>query len=206
MSYPAATCFFLEPTGRIQRYFRRYADGPPCPISGSYHNALVPLDVIAEVHNERGWLAVQEHPPHTDPGWPKACQCGYMFEETDSWQVFTDKIFRRVDTAYETPLRDAPPGAMWNADCLGESMQGPDGLSLMVRLPNGRDWLIDGPASNCTKPGDSSHRCWCRHGVPPMITVDKVSPPGWSTCSAGAGSIQAGDYHGFLRDGTLTAG
>jgi len=26
------------------------------------------------------------------------------------------------------------------------------------------------------------------------------------TCSAGASSIQAGDYHGFLRNGILTAG
>jgi hypothetical protein len=49
-------------------------------------------------------------------------------------------------------------------------------------------------------PDDGEHRCWVRHGEPPRITVDKNGP----TCQAGAGSILAGDYHGFLRDGAFT--
>lgn len=70
---------------------------------------------------------------------------------------------------------------------------------LMVTTPGG-DWNIDSRASNCTLKNDRKHRCWIRHGVAPNITVDKAG----STCSAGAGSIQAGDYHGFLKNGSLT--
>jgi len=77
-----------------------------------------------------------------------------------------------------------------------------DGRHLHVVLPNGATWNIDGRASNCTLPNDTEHRCWVRHGEPPNITVDKAG----HTCAAGAGSILSGDYHGFLRNGWLTAG
>jgi hypothetical protein len=70
---------------------------------------------------------------------------------------------------------------------------------LMVTTPGG-DWNIDSRASNCTLKNDRLHRCWIRHGAPPNITVDKAG----KTCAAGAGSIQAGSYHGFLRNGQFT--
>lgn len=44
------------------------------------------------------------------------------------------------------------------------------------------------------------HKCWCRHGEAPNFTVDKNGV----TCIAGAGSIQIGNYHGFLQNGFLT--
>lgn len=115
--------------------------------------------------------------------------------------------YRRVDTGevFEH-LASAPPGAMWDAtwmhDCKGGYFLGgpnSDGRFLVVRLPNGHDWCIDSRASNCTTPNDKTHRCWVRHGEPPNITVDKNG----KTCAAGAGSIQSGDYHGFLRNGEL---
>jgi hypothetical protein len=89
---------------------------------------------------------------------------------------------------------------MWDAFWMGEWSAGPDGLHLCVVCPNGAQWLIDGPASNCTMPEDQgpygmAHRCWNRTGVPPLVAVGKG--PG-KTCGAGGGSIQAGDYHGFL--------
>jgi len=90
-------------------------------------------------------------------------------------------------------------GAMWDAPWMGKSFEGPDGRHLIVMLPNGREWAVDGRANNCTMPDDTIHRCWIRHGEPPNLTVDKRG----NTCSAGAGSIQAGDYHGFLRAGHL---
>lgn len=117
---------------------------------------------------------------------------------------------RRADTGeiFES-LTACPPGAMWDAPWMhdhgklkgGYLLGGPntDGRWLVVRLPNGRDWCIDSRASNCTKPDDDRHRCWIRHGTPPVLTVDKNG----ETCAAGAGSIQAGDYHGFLRNGQL---
>lgn len=74
-----------------------------------------------------------------------------------------------------------------------------DGPHLCVQTPGGR-WVIDSRASNCGLPFDYEHRCWIRHGDPPAITVDKHGV----TCAAGAGSIQCGNYHGFLVDGHLT--
>ncbi len=88
---------------------------------------------------------------------------------------------------------------------------------LYVVLPNGSWWGIDGRASNCDSPcatcktpynrhlpghafiDSKPHHCWVRHGEPPLITVDKDG----TTCGAGGGSIQAGDFHGFLRNGVL---
>lgn len=73
------------------------------------------------------------------------------------------------------------------------------GRHLWVQTPGG-SWCIDSRASNCTLPYDYEHRCWVRHGDPPVVTVDKHG----LTCSAGAGSIQCGSYHGFLQNGRLT--
>lgn len=70
---------------------------------------------------------------------------------------------------------------------------------LIVKTPGGF-WNIDSRASNCTMKEDRQHRCWIKHGTAPAITVDKTG----LTCAAGAGSIQCGDYHGFLRNGELT--
>lgn len=74
-----------------------------------------------------------------------------------------------------------------------------DGDALWVQTPGG-SWCIDSRASNCTMPYDYDHRCWIRHGEPPNVTVDKNG----KTCAAGAGSIQCGNYHGFLQNGALT--
>ena len=98
-------------------------------------------------------------------------------------------------------LRDVPPGAMlratWNAAKPCESQD--DGAPLVVKLPDGDFWYIDSRADNCTMPDDTTHHCWIRHGVPPVITVDKQG----KTCGAGGGSIQSSHYHGFLRNGWL---
>lgn len=74
------------------------------------------------------------------------------------------------------------------------------GQHLYVVLPNGITWDVDGRANNCTMKADRLHRCWVRTGEPPNVTVGKNG----FTCSAGAGSIQAGDYHGFLKNGELS--
>jgi hypothetical protein len=88
-------------------------------------------------------------------------------------------------------------------------------------------WHVDSQASNCPEPCETcgvpynqhwqryaesefkcryvprdkgAHRCWCRHGEPPLVTVNKSGP----TCSAGAGSIiSPSGWHGFLRNGEL---
>lgn len=77
------------------------------------------------------------------------------------------------------------------------------GRHLTAVLPNGHYWDIDSRSSNCTRPDDKTHRCWVRHGDPEKgepVHVDKNG----ETCQAGAGSILAGDYHGFLHHGHFT--
>ena len=113
-------------------------------------------------------------------------------------------LWKRVDTGQELTLNSvhhAPVGAMWRATWLEDMPQfcGPDGKSYVVMTPGG-EWMIDGRASNCKMPDDNVHKCWVRHGEAPNLTVDKNG----HTCKVGAGSIQAGNYHGYLRNGKLT--
>lgn len=93
-------------------------------------------------------------------------------------------------------------GAMWFATWLpkGFTWSNEAEAHLIVKTPGG-SWDIDARASNCAMPGDRLHRCWCRHGVPPEIDVNKNG----LTCQAGAGSIMIGGWHGFLRNGYLVA-
>ena len=103
----------------------------------------------------------------------------------------------------EATSRAVPAGALFHASWLEDfaEFRGADGIALVVRLPNGHDWLVDSKASNCTRKDDKVHKCWCRHGDPRTgsLHVDKAG----DTCAAGAGSIQSGDYHGFLQHGYL---
>lgn len=206
-------CFFLEPTKKLRRQLRRYrsCEGiAPCPLMpGQYsrHDASVPFDEV-EKPNADGIIEVQkDKPDNSDPRWPTHCGCGYAFEDSDERQVFADRLYVRSDTRDVVAIRDAGPGAIYNADWYADHpcWCGPDGRSLIAILPNGNEWHIDGPANNCTdKEGfmAAKHKCWIRHGEPPMLTVDKNGP----TCHAGAGSILSGNYHGFLRNGEFTNG
>lgn len=200
-------CFFLEPTGQTQVYLRRYhsraSDDAPCPLPAKYHNAMNPFIIEPEERDKQGYICngLKPVPVHDDPRWPTHCACGYAFTESDEWQRFTDSIYRRTDTCETMTLRDAPAGAMWEAWWVDQFIVPQGEHSLIVRTPGG-DWEIDSQASNCTMPEDGrqeKHHCWIRHGTPPDITVDKNG----ITCGAGAGSIQCGDYHGFLREGYL---
>lgn len=186
-------CFMLDPLDpELTRWWlRRYGKaGNACPGRMSYHNALT---LIGDATQE------PSAPPHENSGWPTHCGCGYAFQPEDAWQVFGHPLYRRRDTGEIVTIEEAPPGAMWDARWLADipAWRGPDGRSLVVKLPNGREWCIDGRASNCTMPKDDVHKCWVRSGEPPDLTVGKSG----NTCAAGAGSIQAGDYHGFLRNG-----
>lgn len=195
-------CFLITESDKQRAYLRRYASNNKCTGPLGYHNAEFYVGDIPIKRNANGTIATAPLDDYkNDPRWPAHCVCGYVFMEEDLRQLFTHSIY--VDTAgTEYSLRNAPPGAMWNAWWLAGRTHwcGPDGQSLIVVLPNGRQWIIDGRASNCTKKDDNVHKCWCRHSTPPNITVDKNC----NTCSAGAGSILAGDYHGFLRNGEFT--
>jgi hypothetical protein len=215
------TCFWLQPEDRAKAGLRRYAPASQagsCPLPDGYHNALASLREVPVIwqagrpERARHWVtdgygpdsrygvADCAWPPHGDPRWPAACGCGYEFGDGDPHQEWFEPLYRRGDTGALVTLRDAPDGAMWDAAWLPPAWRGPDGRSLVVKCPGGGEWTIDGRASNCAMPADTEHRCWVRHGDPPAITVGKDG----LTCAAGGGSIQVGDYHGFLRDGAFT--
>lgn len=220
VTYPGVKCFWLEFANLAEWGLRRYTayrktpDVPPCPRDrgrwGYSHGALLilgqhPATCMAD-SDGRYVMCVDSResqidwPADDDPRWPTRCECGFTFRDSDPHQRWTEMLYRRDDTGQITTLRDAGPGAMWDAKWA--PWKGADGRSLSAKCPNGDIWNIDSRATNCTMPTDDVHRCWVRHGEPPNITVDKNGV----TCRAGAGSIQAGDYHGFLRNGEFTPG
>lgn len=224
MSYPGAPVFWMTRLDTIEHSLRRFtfssSELPPCADGSTYHDASMFVGIEPAYYTEkdgRKFLALRDETPHDDPQWPTHCaHCDYVFTDDDQWQDFQDQIYatpdgrtyrlpgRRKSLLNFSPITDAPPGAMWDAWWMGEWARGADGICLCVCLPNGRTWMVDSVASNCTKPDDRDHRCWIRHGDPKTgnVTVDKNG----NTCAAGAGSIQADDYHGFLQNGQLTPG
>jgi hypothetical protein len=157
-------------------------------------DGAVDPDGYIRSHNE------QELRDKYQSDWPTHCDCGYEFTEADPKQIFSRRKYVD-DKGNFTTTEDAPVGAIWRAHWYEEvkGMSGTDGKCYVCKTPGG-DWVIDGRASNCTKPDDSEHKCWCRHGEAPNFTVNKAG----NTCAAGAGSILIGDYHGFLTNGELT--
>jgi hypothetical protein len=119
--------------------------------------------------------------PFMDREWPTKCVCGYEFTSEDTRMLMVEPIYR-ADDGREFILREAPVGAMWDAHWYrGTDWKGPDGLSLVVKLPDGAEWCMDAPASGGGR--------WNRTGEAPKVTV---SP-----------SIQTPRWHGWLRDGVL---
>ena len=192
MPYECGVCtFFCEPTGRERQYLRRLvrSTNVKCPGPHGYHNARTFLKDDDDSDDVPTW-------PHADKRWPIHCAgCDYKFTNDDQWQVFRETIYVRTDTRMPVLRSENTPGMMWDAYWLPQ--KGPDGRALVTLLPNGKEWAIDQRAKNCTLPKDTNHHCWIRKGEPPNITVSKDG----ITCQAGAGSIQIGDYHGFLRNG-----
>lgn len=140
---------------------------------------------------------------HIDYAWaPAPCtKCGAVYDGSE--------LRRSAGMPWKCNTEDGKlhPGDMYWAphftednDCWPAGWTNCPGQHLHVKLPNGDDWDIDSRASNCTLPNDTTHRCWVREGEPPKVTAGKAGP----TCDAGAGSIQSGGYHGFLRDGEFT--
>lgn len=228
-------CFMVEKSGLVHVGLRRYADsekkGKCSRPDWTYHDYTVPVglykteEVYDKVEYEEkdgppdfyyrlkdAWekLKVTHELPENGQWptginwWPTACPCGYQFQEDDHWQIFVEWDYTDRETKQQHwQQRQLPGGAMWYEDWLPKNMYWDNqvGPHLAVMLPNGREWNIDSRASNCTLPNDRTHRCWVRTGEPPMVTAGKNGP----TCAAGAGSILAGSYHGFLINGELVS-
>jgi len=178
------TCLYFERELKIRRSLRRYVSHDQrgdCPCGG-YCQASVLLD---ELHWTSDTIEVFDHIPHDDIRWPKTCEaCGREFINEDTWQIFCDWLYRHPETGDLLSIRQLPIGAIWRAHWHEDHQRwtGPDGHSLVCRLPDGGDWLIDGPSQQHEKG-------WTRTGAPPKITV---SP-----------SILTDHYHGHLIEGVL---
>jgi len=211
--------FFLEPTDLVRVELRRFtfaaertcvASEWGCDASVRIQEQAPREDWIEDNLERRIWRAREEAVGREDPRWPACCdRCGIAFGDESVWQVAPHPLFSGAPDGRLYTIRDAPAGAMWDAVWFegAPAYTGPDGIALVVRTPGG-EWMVDSEASNCTRKGDRSHKCWIRHGDPrdPQglrtgrpLHVDKAG----DTCSAGAGSIVCGTYHGFLHGGFL---
>lgn len=156
--------------------------------------------------------------------WPqRKIKCAMCGEPAECRSVATFTEMRRVDTGeiFARP-HDLPVGAVyadwdqygdddsphnWANAPDGEGRRyrvfrpSADGRVLVCVLPDGHHWIIDSRCNNCGSPNDDMHWCWVRHGRPEdgTLHVDKEG----LTCSAGAGSIATGKWHGFLHNGQL---
>jgi hypothetical protein len=204
-------CFFLEPTNRAQVTLRRYRDSVRYlrnPDGTFKIEKRGDKEVLLRDPNFDGICkkgnyccdaqidfgecdASDRHVSVTedmkkDSNWPKACECGYVFQDEDHWQWNENTLYLRKDTGEHYILGRAPAGAMWYADWMnieGYAVPGPDGHILCVNTPDGH-WVVDGRATNDPKiPG------WTRSGMPPNVTANP--------------SIICGSYHGWLRNGWL---
>lgn len=147
------------------------------------------------------------------------CEHQHDFSDVTQWsdELMSDKehICDKCGTSftanggsptYNTDSGRPEPGDIFWADWYPETTFWDDhkGPHLVAILPNGGRWIIDSRASNCAKPEDRNHRCWCRHGSPEDGTIHVDTNGNW--CGAGGGSIGYGtpgepDYHGFLHNG-----
>lgn len=174
-------CFMLTPIPMLQVNLRRYGKlTVKCPATNDRgpHDAQVTVDDKELVLGED----ISGRYEHSDERWPKVCRCGYEFQPTDVWQVATHQYYTRSDNGERSTIREAPVGAIWNAEWYKglHEYHNDDGRILMVRTPGG-EWCIDGPSDD--------EKRWERTGEPPMITVK--------------GSIRIGGYHGVLTNGLL---
>jgi hypothetical protein len=200
--FAAVECFWVDPNGMAARTLRRYSGhdvGGRCPyMSGdySYHRATAEIGEFPATYTDHQYedetfttrfvalVPVSEY--EGDERWPTHCECGYVFTDDDRWQANQEPIYEAADGrhAWTSPAhcRQPTPGAMfdtfWRPAC-----RKADGLAISVVCPDGGVWCVDDQAS--------SGGYWERTGKPPKITVTP--------------SIQTSDYHGFLRDGILTA-
>lgn len=181
-------CFLTEPSGSVQRSFRRYSGGSKCDVNPMhYHDASVVTDPeVPEGTFVEGGI-IPDEDDQKDPRWPAACVCGYRFHVEDSWQVNVNRLYRGCPDGILRTLRELPIGAMWNAwwlaDVADGRYTGPDGKAWCVMMPGGIEWIVYGPSSDGKK--------WDVQGAPPIITA---SP------SIGIGGL----YHGFIKAGIIS--
>lgn len=173
-------CFWCERAPVAEERLRRHSE-EPCP-GGGWHDAAVVIGTVPWDDPASGGSGYDDL-PHDDPRWPTACaRCARPFLPTETWQHAVDQMYLRVGTGEILPMRMLPPGAMWDSWWLPAKWTGADGKHLTVKLPDGTDWVIDGPATDGSRP-------WARTGAIPNVSVFP--------------SIRTPGYHGTLSGGVL---
>lgn len=175
-------CYMLERTNLARVWLRRYASTHST--SHHYHDARAAISDAENYDSEWEGDGTQDA-DKTDPRFPTSCGCGYVFVDSDEWQVMRKRLYRAPSGVLEPP-EDHAPGALWFSPWMGDGgWCAADGTTLTMLLPDKTPWVIDGPAGNA--PGKLPG--WDRTGVPPNITVTP--------------SIQTPQYHGILTNGVL---
>lgn len=185
-------CFWLTPTEEVSVRLRRFVShngvGVVCSTSPhGYHDVEV---IIEQAHKDAYGEVYGDRWDHNDPRWPQSCSCGYVFKENDQWQLRPCKLYQRADTGALVTMDEAPAGAMMNADWYQgwkNYKTGTDGVTLMVKIPPGDWWCVDGPSYINGQAGPG----WTRTGVLLKVTAHP--------------SILTSRYHGWLTDGVLKA-
>jgi hypothetical protein len=180
-----------------------------CHGSHKFHVARRDIGIATEppeleVPGSEGWDALCERCGEVAP-WGRLEPCPEP--DCDHLQSIVN-VSSSTRSVWDTPSGKLEPGCLYWSDWCdhdGRCIYGwtnCDGRHLHAVLPNGHHWDIDSRANNCALKHDTVHRCWIRHGEPPAVHVDKDG----LTCAAGAGSIAAGGYHGFLHNGAFSDG
>ena len=171
--------------------------GDACGGHGTHnaHKTIRDTDTVVDIYD-----CTDNPDGHAKELWPTQCDhCGLAVPE----ELFSQREGRQVNRGarYDTPSGELEPGCLYWRHSISNShyWDNHNGPMLHAVLPNGAEWNIDSRASNCALPDNRTHRCWCRHGEPPDITVNKTG----ETCGAGGGSIDVSGWHGHLENGVF---
>lgn len=149
---------------------------------------------------EYGGLTFDESDNNHLPNIPAVCiSCGHHATEKDDV-----KSSRSITHVYNTASGRPEPGDVYYRGDAWWWSNWPEGkLCEIIVLPNGVEWNIRSRANNCARKDDTTHRCWCITGSIEEGNLNSDAK-NCDTCSAGAGSIQGGNFHGYLRNGYIS--
>lgn len=196
----AIPCYWIEPAGRVTIHLRRYrrsADpgNQRCPSRYGYCTVYQLVGEAPSTNDEGCPNRVSREPdatyPRSDPRWPTHCPCGYEFVPADGWQVTTEDVYRDPLTGEEKDRDEWAYGAVYRASWFEDHWKGPDGISIVIRVPdaNGRyrDWSPDSPSTSGTP--------WSRQGDPRV--------PGQLSCQPSILMQHGHRFHAFITNGVI---
>lgn len=185
--------FWCEPSGVSRIEFIRFQTENQCPNRSIGQGCRAVRYVVDRVETED----VKDYAPElsrTNQYCPKTCDyCNKPFGPYDRISLGYPEYY--IGATHLLTRHDLPAGAMWDA---GEyykdwdRYKSPDGIIVVVKLPNGLEFMPDGPATN-----RKEVPAWTRTGDPKLANLTVQG----SIASGKKGTSKY--YHGFLRNGIL---